>query len=270
MGHGGRYRAAPAEVGAALGALGPSGPSAAKFVPSARSSATSMASLRHPAILRRESAVGRPELLPKRLVFRRGVWELSRGRLDARPANVKARIRSAARGRRAVPPSMGLQSRHTAPVLPRRPSLVAPPTSAPFPSRPVPRRSGGRRATPAAMVDDPVEDDDDKLLELLRECSEPGGVPTQEKADLDRAMRDQCGEAWEQAADQEDQMDARLMLLNEAEKLLRKKLRDGLDALLSAAQDQEEEASLPPPPPTAASTLTTTPPPPHHPAASIH
>ena len=120
------------------------------------------------------------------------------------------------------------------------------------------------------MVDDPVEDDDDKLLELLRECSEPGGVPTQEKADLDRTMRDQCGEAWEQAADQEDQMDARLMLLNEAEKLLRKKLRDGLDALLSAAQDQEEEASLPPPPPTAASTLTTTPPPPHHPAASIH
>ena len=106
------------------------------------------------------------------------------------------------------------------------------------------------------MVDDPVEDDDDKLLELLRECSEPGrecsepgGVPTQEKADLDRTMRDQCGEAWEQAADQEDQMDARLMLLNEAEKLLRKQLRDGLDALLSAAQDQEQEASLPPPPP---------------------
>ena len=120
------------------------------------------------------------------------------------------------------------------------------------------------------MEDDPAEDDDDKLLELLRQCSEPDGVPIQEKADFDRAMRDQFGEAWEQAAHQEDQMDARLMLLNEAEKLLRKKLRDGLDALLSAAQDQEEEASLPPPPPTAASTLTTTPPPPHHPAASIH
>ena len=133
MGHGGRYRAAPAEVGAALGALGPSGPSAAKFVPSARSSATSMASLRHPAILRRESAVGRPELLPKRLVFRRGVWELSRGRLDARPANVKARM-----ARRPAPPpvaagSMGLNARHRAPVLPRRPSLVAPPTSPPLP-----------------------------------------------------------------------------------------------------------------------------------------
>ena len=99
------------------------------------------------------------------------------------------------------------------------------------------------------MVDDPVEDDDDKLLELLRQCSEPDGVPIQEKADFDRAMRDQFGEAWEQAADQEDQMDARLMLLNEAEKLLRKKLRDGLDALLNAAQDQEQEASLPPPPP---------------------
>ena len=51
------------------------------------------------------------------------------------------------------------------------------------------------------MVDDPVEDDDDKLLELLRQCSEPDGVPTQEKTDLDKAMRDQFGEAWEQAAD---------------------------------------------------------------------
>ena len=73
----------------ALGALGPSGPSTAKFVPSARSSATSiMASLRRPAILRRESAVERPGFLPERLVFRRGVQNLFRGRLQARPANV--------------------------------------------------------------------------------------------------------------------------------------------------------------------------------------
>ena len=75
------------------------------------------------------------------------------------------------------------------------------------------------------MEVDPEEDDDDKLLELLRQCSEPDGA-TQEKAALDKTMRDQFGEAWEQAADQEDQMEARLMLLNEAEKLLRKKLRE--------------------------------------------
>ena len=136
MGHGGRYRAAPAEVGAALGALGPSGPSAAKFVPSAHNSATSMASLRHPAILRRESAVGRPELLPKRLVFRRGVWELSRGRLDARPANVKACIRSAARGRRAAPLQWA-SNRDTRPPssLADRPSSPLPPPPLPLPSR---------------------------------------------------------------------------------------------------------------------------------------
>ena len=140
MGHDGPYRAAPAEVGAALGALGPSGPSAAKFVPSARNSATSMASLRHPAILRRESAVGRPELLPKRLVFRRGVWELSRGRLDARPANVKAR-----KARRPAPPPVAAGPppfngpqiathgpRPPSPTVPRRPSHLRP---LPLPSR---------------------------------------------------------------------------------------------------------------------------------------
>ena len=139
MGHDKRYRAALAEVGAALGALGPSGPSAAKFVPSARSSATTMASLRHPAILRRESAVGRPELLPKRLVFRRGVWELSRGRLDARPANVKAR-----KARRPAPPPVAAGPspfngpqiathgpRPPSPTVPRRPSHLP----LPLPSR---------------------------------------------------------------------------------------------------------------------------------------
>ena len=137
MGHGGRYRAAPAEVGAALGALGPSGPSAAKFVPSARSSATSMASLRHPAILRRESAVERPGLLPKRWFFRRGVWELSRGRLDARPANVKARISApppVAAGPSPFngPPIATHGPRPPSPTVPRRPSHLRP---LPLPSR---------------------------------------------------------------------------------------------------------------------------------------
>ena len=96
---------------------------------------------------------------------------------------------------------------------------------------------------------DSVEDLDHALLELLERCSEPAGVADAEKADLQKVQRDQWGDAWEAAAEAEDRMDARLMLLNEAEKLLRKKLRDGLDALLSAAQDQEQEASLPPPPP---------------------
>ena len=95
----------------ALGALGPRDPSAAKFVPSARSSATSMASLRRPAILRRESALERPVFLPERLVFRRGVQNLSRGRLQARPANLWRDARSAARGRR-WPPDSSLSNAH--------------------------------------------------------------------------------------------------------------------------------------------------------------
>ena len=133
MGHAGPKWAALPELGVALGALGPSDPSATKFVPSAGTSATSMASMRHSAILLRESAVERAELSPERRFFRRGVWELSRGRLQARPANVKARM-----ARRPAPPpvaagSMGLNARHRAPVLPRRPSLVAPPTSPPLP-----------------------------------------------------------------------------------------------------------------------------------------
>ena len=141
MGHDGRYRAAPAEVGVALGALGPSGPGAAKFVPSARSSATSMASLRRPAILRRESALERPVFLPERLVFRRGVQNLSRGRLQARPANVGATPAPppvAAGGRRAVPPFNGPQSathgpRPPSPTVPRRPSHPSPPPRAQTP-----------------------------------------------------------------------------------------------------------------------------------------
>ena len=96
---------------------------------------------------------------------------------------------------------------------------------------------------------DSVEGLDHALLELLERCSEPAGVADAEKADLQKVQRDQWGDAWEAAAEAEDRMDARLMLLNEAEKLLRKQLRDGLNALLSAAQDQEQEASLPPPPP---------------------
>ena len=137
MGHGGRYRAAPAEVGAALGALGPSGPSAAKFVPSARSSATSMASLRRPAILRRESALERPVFLPERLVFRRGVQNLSRGRLQARPANVWRDARSAARGHRwppGRPPLQWASKRDTRPPT----SLADRPSHPPTPPSPCP------------------------------------------------------------------------------------------------------------------------------------
>ena len=73
MGHAGPKWAALPEVGVALGALGPSDPSATKFVPSAGTSATSMASMRHSAILLRESAVERAGLSPERRFFRRGV-----------------------------------------------------------------------------------------------------------------------------------------------------------------------------------------------------
>ena len=72
MGPAGPKPAALGVGGAALGALGPSDPSATKFVPSAGTSATPMASLRHPAILLRASAVERPGILPKRLVFSAG------------------------------------------------------------------------------------------------------------------------------------------------------------------------------------------------------
>ena len=73
MGHAGPKWAALPEVGVALGALGPSDPSATKFVPSAGTSATSMAPMRHPAILLRESAVERAGPSPERRFFRRGV-----------------------------------------------------------------------------------------------------------------------------------------------------------------------------------------------------
>ena len=140
MGHAGPKWAALPELGVALGALGPSDPSATKFVPSAGTSATSMASMRHSAILLRESAVERAELSPERRFFRRGVWELSRGRLDARPANVKAR-----KARRPAPPPVAAGPspfngpqiathgpRPPSPTVPRRPSHLRP---LPLPSR---------------------------------------------------------------------------------------------------------------------------------------
>ena len=90
MGHAGPKWAALAELGVALGALGPSDPSATKFVPSAGTSATSMAFLRHSAILRRESAVGRPGLSPERLVFSAGRLRIDqRASSGARPAKLQ-------------------------------------------------------------------------------------------------------------------------------------------------------------------------------------
>ena len=95
MGHAGPKWAALAELGVALGALGPSDPSATKFVPSAGTSATSMAFLRHSAILRRESAVGRPGLSPERLVFSAGRLRIGqRASSGARPAKLQSVVRA--------------------------------------------------------------------------------------------------------------------------------------------------------------------------------
>ena len=112
-----------------------------------------------------------------------------------------------------------------------------------------------------------VEELDRALLGLLEDCSEPAGVTVteEEKAGLHEKQRVECGETWDQAAEVGDQVEARLMLLHEAEFLTRSRLRDGLKELLRAARLQEEEVGSPPPPPS-----------PHHPTpppctlASIH
>ena len=114
-------------------------------------------------------------------------------------------------------------------------------------------------------------EEDRALLELLEDCSEPAGVTVTEaeaeKAGLHEKQRVECGETWDQAAEVVDQVEARLMLLHEAEFLTRGRLRDGLKELLRAARLQEVEVGSPPPPPS---------PSPHHPTpppctlASIH
>ena len=97
---------------------------------------------------------------------------------------------------------------------------------------------------------DVSEADDDELLKLLGDCSEPDdGAVTQEKDALTQRMRVEFGTEWEKEAGQEDRMDARLMLFHEAEKLPRRQLRDSLDAMLREARVVEQEASSPAPPP---------------------
>ena len=121
------------------------------------------------------------------------------------------------------------------------------------------------------MGDGPASDaeNDDALLELLRQCSEKtDALEEGEQEKLDKALREECGDAAGQQAEEEDKLDARLMLFHEAERLMRTKLRDGLGELLRADRDLEKAVGSPPPspPPSAAITTHNHPPPSSHPS----